>query len=156
MLSLKILITGLVSITWHPIPSQPAEVDGIASQIALLRRESSGSTNESNPLIRVRLVEELLKPGSAASVRLQAGSNEVFVVEVKRSLLSAQVLAAAFAARPHLAGRRSEHPNANVVVYIPDKFSPRILPPSDQLMFENLVTQLKGHPPGDFIEVIGH
>jgi len=156
MLSRKITITGLVFVAGHAALSQRLRTDVLALPTAVLRPGSSISVNESHALVRIRLVEELRKPGSAASVSLQAGPNEVFMIEVKRSVLSVQILAAAFAIRPHLAATRSKHPNANVVVYIPGTLSSRNLSPSDQLMFERLMTELKGHAPGDFIEVSGH
>lgn len=157
MLLRTALISGLVSISWPPVPAQRASADGITLPIAVFGPTAgpSVSLGESDAVVRVRLVEKLQNPASAASVSLPAGSNEVFMVEVKRSALSAQVLAAAFAVRSHLAARRSKHSNANIVVYIPANLSPRSLSPSEQLMFARLVVELQAHPPGGFIEVSG-
>lgn len=157
MLIRKALYTGLLSVAWLPFLSQHAGGDGVTMPITIPRPLAvpSTSVNESDALVRVRLVEDLRKPGSIASVSLPAGSNEAFIVEVKRSVLSSELLAAAFGVRSHLAAMRSKRSNANIVVYIPATFSPRGLSPDDQVKFERVVVELRAHPPGDFIEVSG-
>jgi hypothetical protein len=147
--------TGLVALACLAVPAPRANADDTALPIAVVAPTFGLPVlpNESDAVVRIRLVEELQRPASSAAVSLPTGSNGVFTVEVKRSALSAQVLAAAFAVRSHFAAQVSKNPKANIVVYIPDKLPPRSLSPSEQLMFEGLVEALKAQPTSGFVEV---
>ena len=156
MLLLKAVLAGLVSTAWLYNPSSGTGLVAIDLRTAVFAPKVGPSVpgDESDPLIRIRLVSEV-RPGSVASVRLPAGSNQVITIEVKQSALSEQVLAAAFSVRSSLAARRASHPTANIVLNIPEISGPRPLSPSDQAKFARLVTSLQAQPLGTSIEVTG-
>lgn len=120
-----------------------------------LAAKPSIAARQPDGLVRLRLVEDLKKPGSSVSVRLAAGATGIFNIDVKRSALSAGVLAAAFAARSSVAAMRLKRPNSNIVIYIPDTSSFRPLSPENRLKFEHLVKRLQDANIGEVIEVSG-
>jgi hypothetical protein len=156
MLLLKPIMSALVATAWLYTPHLPTSATPIDLAVPVLRPTALISVpgKETDPLVRIRLVDTL-RGGSVASISLPAGSSEVVTMEVKRSALSEQVLAAAFGARASITGRRAARPTANIVVYIPDKLGPRTLSRSDQLKFARLVTELQAAAPGTFIQISG-
>jgi hypothetical protein len=156
MLLLKALTTALVSTVSLSIPSPRTSAAGIYLQIGDSRPTPTSviSASQNGSLVRVRLVDAL-RPGSAASVSLPRGSNDVFTIEVKRSTLSEKVLAAAFATLYSLATRRGTYPTANILVYIPDSLGARPVFPSDKAKYAHLIADLNAQPTGNFVEVSG-
>lgn len=154
MLLPKAVMTSVVSIAWLYTQSLWTGPVGIDLPMAVFpaRVGHPVSRNANVPLVRIRLVKEV-RAGSVAAVRLAAGSTDAVTIDVKRSALSEQVLAAAFSVRSSLVDRRATHPIANIVVYIPENLGPRPLSPGDQLRFAGLVTELRAQPPDGFLEV---
>ncbi len=157
MLSRKARLIGVVFIAALLTPSVRANADGADSPITVLRQAVaiSISARQGTAPVRVRLVEKLPTPESAASVSLPSGASDGFVVEVKQSALSVYVLAAAFHARSAMAGRRAKYPSGDIVVNISEMLSNRTPSPRDQAAFAPLIAELRGHTVGDVIEVSG-
>ena len=102
--------------------------------------------------VRLRLVEKLTNPTAGASVSLLKGSDEVFVIEIRRSLVSTNVLAVALRTLTQFARPKSTYPDANIVVYVPERPSPRSIEASERARLDNLVAQLRSSN-GSFLEI---
>jgi hypothetical protein len=154
VISSRAYLIGLIAVVRFISPSAQANADSINSRIAIPRLiVAPTSARQGNAPVRVRLVDQLPTPGSAASVSLAAGSSEAFVVDVKQAALSVQLLAAAFHMRAALAARRAMYPTGDIVVTIPASVAKRAVSPQDRAAFEPLVAELRAHVVGDVVEV---
>jgi hypothetical protein len=137
-------------LTAEPLVMEPATT---AANLAVAATNAGSVSGNVGARASVRLVDELSYPRAVASITL-APSHGVFVVNIKRSAVSAGLLGAALKTLPQFESQRSKYPSANISIYLYDQPLERKVAASDRARLERLVLQLRALPAGSSLEVV--
>lgn len=138
------------------LPQQDATAGSTFAILAVGAKEfASFAPSSPSAVVRIRLVDSVSQTSAGASIRVPGGTAGVYIVEVKRTAVTADVLAAAFSVLSNIANKQSKTPQANIMLYLPDNVSQPKLAPSERKRFERLITDLKAAKKGEFLEVSG-
>jgi hypothetical protein len=97
--------------------------------------------------VTLLLVDDLTRPGFVAQVRRTGSGAKRTVITLKRSALSARLVAATFVAAE--GARRRHGPDARVSVYISEQMALRPVAPGHRARIEDIVRQLRSAAPID-------
>jgi len=152
MLKRLFLVSCLLAVVGGLVTSNAAWAGGMkrsqhdAPGSAAVLRSSDGFR------VKLRLVEELPNPTAAASVT-RTGT-DAFAVDIKRSALSADILAVSLKALGGFAKPAARFPRANIVVYVSGQASAGTIQASERIRLEAISSQLKGMSRGAILEIV--